>query len=162
MGHKSNSLKYNFNNDKGTSEVFGFQDDDESWEIKNNISNRVVWKSADYSTSDWLNDFEARYPDTDPAYEDPTQLAAFAEWVVSTDRSAATGNTLSSPYTDADGTVHTVDNAAYRLAKFKTEASNYLEMDSTLFYYLFTELFLMVDSRAKNAFPSFMGGEVTA
>ena len=27
------------------------------------------------------------------------------------------------------------------------------------FPYLFTELFLMVDSRAKNAFPSFMGSE---
>ena len=26
-----------------------------------------------------------------------------------------------------------------------------------IFYYLFTELFLMVDSRAKNAFPTLMG-----
>ena len=32
-----------------------------------------------------------------------------------------------------------------------------MEIQSTLFYYLFTELFLMVDSRAKNAFPSFIG-----
>ena len=34
-----------------------------------------------------------------------------------------------------------------------------MEVDSVLFYYLFTELFLMVDSRAKNAFPSKLGGD---
>ena len=36
-----------------------------------------------------------------------------------------------------------------------------MELDSAMFYYLFTELFLMVDSRAKNMFPSFMGGDVS-
>lgn len=152
--------KYNFNNDKGTEEVFGFEDGDESWEVLNNTSDRVIWKNADYSGTDWQNDFEARYPDTDPAYTDSSQLAEFAAWLVSTDRGAATGETLTQSYTDVDGNVHTVDNAAYRLAKFKTEAQNYMEMDSAFFYYLFTELFLMVDSRAKNMFPSFMGTEV--
>lgn len=151
--------KYNFNNDKGTPEVFGFVDGDESWEIKNNTGNRVIWKSDDYSGTDWLNDFEARYPDTDPPYVDPTQLAEFATWVKSTDTEQATGDTLPSPVTYDDVT-YTVDNAAYRLAKFRNEAGNYLEINSMLFYYLFTELFLMVDSRAKNAFPSFMGSEV--
>ena len=43
----------------------------------------------------------------------------------------------------ADGNVHTVDNAAYRLAKFRTEFGNYAEVDSFLFYYIFTELFLI-------------------
>ena len=42
----------------------------------------------------------------------------------------------------------------------KAELSDYVELDSALFYYLFTELFLMVDSRAKNMFPSFMGEEI--
>lgn len=152
--------KYNFNNDKGTEEVFGFEGGDESWEVLNNTSDRVIWKNADYSGTDWQNDFEARYPDTDPAYTDSSQLAEFAAWLVSTDRGAATSETLTQSYTDIDGNVHTVDNAAYRLAKFKTEAQNYMEMDSAFFYYLFTELFLMVDSRAKNMFPSFMGTEV--
>ena len=90
-----------------------------------------------------------------------TELAALVAWVVSTDQSAATGNALAESYTDVDGTTHTVDNAAYRLAKFKAELPDYVEMDSTIFYYLFTELFLMVDSRAKNAFPSFMGSRIS-
>lgn len=153
--------KYNFNNDKGTPEVFGFVAADESWETLNNTSNRVLWKSADYSGSDWLNDFEARYPDTDPAYEDPAQLSEFAAWVASTDTTAATGDALDSPVTYGE-TTYTSDTAAYRLAKFKAEAGDYMELDSALFYYLFTELFLMVDSRAKNSFPSFMGSEVNA
>ena len=38
-----------------------------------------------------------------------------------------------------------------------SQSAWYVELQSTLFYYLFTELFLMVDSRAKNAFPSFIG-----
>ena len=151
--------KYNFNNDKGTEEVFGFEEGDESWEIKNNTSNRVLWKSADFDslvedTPAWLNDFEGRYPDGN---EDPTNLRALAEWLVSTDQSAATGDALAEDYTDVDGNVHTVDNAAYRLAKFKTELTQHMEKSAVIFYYLFTELFLMVDSRAKNAFPTFMG-----
>ena len=56
---------------------------------------------------------------------------------------------------------HNTDSATYRLAKFRNELSNYCEVNSALFYYLFTELFLMVDSRAKNAFPSFIGSEVS-
>lgn len=146
--------KYNFNNDKGTPEVFGFEEGDESWEILNNTSDRVLWMNDDFSGTAWLNDFEGRYPDGN---EDPTNLSALSAWVVSTDQDAATGNALPSPYTDVDGVTHTVDNAAYRLAKFKTEFEQHLDKSSALYYYLFTELFLMVDSRAKNAFPSFFG-----
>jgi len=154
--------KYNFNNDKGTEEVFGFISGDESWEIKNNTSDRVLWKSDDYTGDGWLNDFEARYPDTDPAYTDATKLSALATWLKSTDQSAATGNALPSAVTYGtgdDAVTYTNDTAAYRLAKFKAEAADHMEMDSTIFYYLFTELFLMVDSRAKNAFPSQLSGD---
>ena len=152
--------KYNFNNDKGTSEVFGFVEGVESWEVSNNTSDRVLWKSADYSGTDWQNDFEARYPDTDPAYTDCTQLAEFAAWMVSVDPEQATNTALAEAVTIVDGeksTTYTTDNAAYRKAKFRAELSSYVELDSALFYYLFTETFLMVDSRAKNMFPSFMG-----
>ena len=151
--------KYNFNNDKGTEEVFGFSEGDESWEILNNTSNRVLWKSSDYSGTDWLNDFEARYPEDNT---DSTNLAAFAAWLVSTDQAQATNNALdqSVTYTEDDiSTTYTNDTAAYRLAKFRNELEDWAELDSILFYYLFTELFLMVDSRAKNAFPSKLGGD---
>ena len=146
--------KYNFNNDKGTEEVFGFSEGDESWEILNNTSSRVLWQSDDFSGDDWLNDFEGRYPDGNT---NPVNLAALSSWLVSTDQSQATGNALPTPYVDVDGNTHNVDNAAYRLAKFKTEFEDHLNKDSAMFYYLFTELFLMVDSRAKNAFPTFYG-----
>lgn len=188
IGHKKVTVsKYNFNNDKSTEDVFGFVDGDESWEIRNNTSNRVIWRSDDYSGKAWLNDFEARYPDTDPVYEDPTQLKEFASWVRSTDPSQATGNTLASPvtypsvvttyeehedidtgeitYEEVKTTVQVTynqDTAEYRRAKFRAELEDYAEVDSALFYYLFTELFLMVDSRAKNAFPSFIGSAVSA
>ena len=148
--------KYNFNNDKGTEEVYGFQAGDESWEILNNTSSRVLFKSADFANTDWLNDFEGRYPDGNT---DPTQLSALSAWLVSTDQTAATGAALASPVTYG-GVEYTADTAAYRLAKFKAELPEHVEVDSACFYYLFTELFLMVDSRAKNMFPTiFTGGD---
>ncbi len=147
--------KYNFNNDKGTPEVFGFEDGDESWEILNNTSNRVLFKSADFSNNDWKADFEARYPEDNT---DVSNLAAFVAWVASTDQTTATNLSLGSSISYG-GVIYTQDTAEYRLAKFKAEFENYAELDSALFYYLFTELFLMVDSRAKNAFPSILGGD---
>ena len=164
--------KYNFNIDKSAESYFGFVEGDESWEVKNNTSDRVLWKSANYTGTDWQNDFEARYPDTDPPYLNPAQLKEFAEWIVTTDQSAATGDSLPESVTYETGeydeqgqpitVTYTNDTAAYRLAKFRAEIGNYVEMDSMLFYYLFTELFLMVDSRAKNMFPSFMGSVINA
>ncbi len=147
--------KYNFNNDKGTPEVYGFAAGDESWEILNNTSSRVLFKSADFANTDWLNDFEGRYPDGNA---DPTQLSALSAWLVSTDQEAATGATLETPVTYG-GVEYTADTAAYRLAKFRAELPEHVELQSACFYYLFTELFLMVDSRAKNMFPTIFGGD---
>lgn len=146
--------KYNFNFDKATPEVFGFAEGDESWEILNNTSDRVLWKDDDYSGTDWQGDFEARYPKD---YADPANLSELAAWLKSTDQSAATGDKLMVNRT-FDGVLYTTDTAAYRLAKFKSEFAQHFEKDAVLFYYLFTELFLMVDSRAKNMFPTFMAG----
>lgn len=162
--------KYNFNNDKGTEDVFGFRDGDESWEIRNNTSGRVLFRSNDFdsdytdpdthkTTKAWLNDFEARFPDTDPPYTDGSQLKDLISWVMETDREKATNAPLDHPVTIGD-TEYTEDTPGYRLARFRAEVGDRVELQSALFYYLFTELFLMVDSRAKNAFPSFMGSDI--
>ncbi len=79
----------------------------------------------------------------------------------STDTTAATDEDLAEAVT-YDGVEYTTDSASYRLAKFRAELSDYAELQSALFYYLFTELFLMVDSRAKNMFPSFIGTSLHA
>lgn len=151
--------KYNFNNDKATEEVFGFAAGDESWEIRNNVSDRVMFKSDDFSDSSaetgWPNDFEARYPEDNT---DVSRLQAFVAWVVSTDRDKATGAALNPPVA-YEGTVYNTDTEAYRLAKFRNELSQHANVVSAQFYWLFTEFFLMVDSRAKNAFPTRYSGD---
>ena len=143
--------KYNFNNDKGTEEVFGFQPGDESWEILQNGTDRVGWHSADFSGSDWKNDFEARYPEDNT---DITRLQALAEWLVSTDTDQATGNAIT-PVT-YDGVEYTTDTAEYRLAKFSAELSDHFIEEAVIYYYLFTEMFLCIDQREKNAFPTYI------
>lgn len=131
--------KYNFNFDKGAEEVFGLTAGCESWEILNNTSDRVIFKSADFSGTAWQDDFEARYPDGNT---DCTRLKAMCQWVASTDRSA----------------VSTQEEKDARLQKFKDEFEDHFVKAPMLFYYLFTEVFLMVDSRAKNFFPTTFDG----
>lgn len=143
--------KYNFNNDKGTEEVFGFQDGDESWEIKQNGTDRVGWHSADFSGDDWKNDFEARYPEDNV---DTTRLQALAEWLVSTDTEQATGEEIT-PVT-YDDIEYTVDTAEYRLAKFSAELADHFVEEAIIYYYLFTEISLGIDQREKNAFPTYI------
>ena len=146
--------KYNFNWDK-SSKVYGFTDADESWEVLNNTSDRVLWKSADFTGDDWKNDFEARHPEDN---ENISNIASFAEWVVSTDREAATGEVLEAPII-YNGIEYTNDTAEYRLAKFKAEISDHAELDSAIFYYLYSLLYMAIDNRAKNCFPSLIGGD---
>ena len=142
--------KYNFNNDKGTSEVFGFKPGDESWEIRQNGTARVGWHSADFS-SNWEDDFEARYPEDNT---DITRLQALAEWLVSTDTDQATGNAITA--VTYDGVEYTTDSVEYRLAKFSAELSDHFVEEAVIFYYLFTEIFLSIDQREKNAFPTYL------
>lgn len=130
--------KYNFNDEKSSNQVYGLTDGCESWEICNNTSNRVIFKVSDYGTG-WNSDFEARFPDKNTNY---AKLKRLTDWIVSTDRSAVSSQSAK----DA------------RLTKFKNEFEDYFVKVPTLFYYLFTEVFLMVDSRAKNFFPSTFDG----
>ena len=78
-------------------------------------------------------------------------LRRLVSWVNSTDTRQATGAALGAAIT-YDGVTYTTDTAEYRLAKFKNQFEDYFYKDSLLAYYLFTEVFLMTDSRAKNLF----------
>lgn len=147
--------KYNFNNDKGTPEVFGLGED-ESIEHKNNTSDRCNYKSADFSTDDFLNDFEWSNPED---LNDPAQIEEFSSWIVSCDPGKATDEPLPETVTYG-GIVYTTDSEEYRIAKFKAEAESYMMVGQAQFYYAYTELMLMVDSRAKNMFLTFWGSEV--
>lgn len=121
--------KYNFNNDKSTQETFGFEGAAECWEVLNNTSDRVLFRSADFTGTSWLTDFEGRYPD---GHTDPTNLAILSAWIVS-----CIGNP----------------------AKFKAETAEHFNKDFLLFYYLATELVGSVDQRAKNMMLASWGNE---
>lgn len=151
--------KYNANNDKSNENCFGFDRDVypalECFEFKNNTSLRSLFKSDDFTSThtdadgntvyNWLDDFEARFPDLDTPYEDATALQKLFTWVVSTDRTVA-------GLSEAEKTA--------RLQKFKDELSSHMKLAPLLFYYIFTEAFLMVDSRAKNLFLTTWDGNI--
>ena len=164
--------QYNMNNDKSNENVFGFDSDKwpktECWEFSNNTSDRTLFKKSEWEDiaidkdgseyPAWTADFEARFPDTKPAYTNYTQFKRFCDFVVSTDRRQATNETLETPVTY--GSIeYTTDSPEYRLAKFKNEFDKYAVKDTFIFYYLFTETFLMIDSRAKNMFLTTYDGE---
>ena len=164
--------KYNFNLPKRAPGPYGYADDDtmESWEFQNNTSNLMLFKTdyfseamyTDPDTGDtkelWRYDYEARFPSDE--WTDYSNLQELQSFIYSTYREEATGDTLEEAVTYGDMT-YTADTAEYRLAKFKAEFPTYAELSSFLFYYIFTEWLLMVDSRAKNLFIGFNGSPVT-
>lgn len=162
--------KYNFNLPKRAPAPYGYSGFMESWEFENNTSNLLLFKSDYFNETMyvdpdsgeqkpiWRQDFEARFPSDE--WLDHSKIGELATFIVSTDRAQATNATLAEPVTYGEVT-YTNDTADYRLAKFKNEFPTYAELNSFLFYYIFTELFLMVDSRAKNLFIGFSGSDVT-
>lgn len=155
--------KYNKNFDKGTAKLFGFASPDQSIEILNSTDDLALFKSDDFESLDskgnpvYLGTFEWRYPDK---FTDPAVMKEFWSWVVSCDPEKASGDTLDENVTYGDVTF-TSDTADYRVAKFKAECDDYLEIQPTIFYYIFTLTFLLADNRAKNMFPTFAGGAVS-
>lgn len=106
--------------------------------------------------------FEVRFPsewydawvEGQPNVVKVERMVGMQKWLVSTDPDQATNASLETPVTYA-GVKYDVDSANYRLAKFKAELNKYFDVEDTIFYYIYTELFLMIDSRVKNAFPSY-------
>ena len=141
--------KYNFNCDKNSEEVYGFENfpNVQRWEVCNNTSDQCNFKSDDLSVKPEEH-FEIQYPETDAP--DYSALQELLTWVASTNQEVATGAALTAAYTGTDGTVYQSDTAEYRLAKFKKEFAEHMDMDCSLVYYVDTFFALMTDQRAKN------------
>lgn len=118
-----------FNNDKGNASTFG---------LTSEYPNCEGWEFKDndellclFRTDDFSRDanaFEARYPDGNTDY---TQINRIVGWVASTQGD---------------------------IEKFKAEFGQYLNLHYTTVYYLLTEVFGMIDSRAKNLFIHIWNG----
>ena len=133
--------KANFNNDKDTPEVFGFLDypNMEVWDFRNNTTVLTNFQSDDFTGEGWKEDLKSIYP---AKYYDTTALQRVFTFVSSHNRANAADET----------------EAAEMLADFKEHFSEYFVTNNMLFYYLFTEFFLMIDSRGKNMhFATFDG-----
>lgn len=170
--------KYNANDDKSCENVFGFDRDVypncECVEFCNNTSDRVLFNKSEYEEwsvdedgnpiEAWRLDFEFRFPDLDDPYKDYTQFKRMSDWVVSTNRALATNEALQSAVTmphwnTGVSTTFDKDTVDYRLSKFKAEFDDYFIKDAMIFYYLFTEVFILADNRAKNLFLTTFDGE---
>lgn len=180
---------YNMNDDKSNEQTFGFVNVDvtslipnpriECWEWCNNNNALVLFQDTaafDEIKTDkdgkpypaWQDDFEPRFPDLDDHMYGEKEgeldkLRRMVEWVVSTRQDTATGEAIDAVtlphYLTGVNTEYTTDTAEYRLAKFKSEFKNYFELDAMTFYYIFTEVFLMIDNRAKNMFLTTFDGD---
>ena len=197
--------KYNFNNDKGTHEVFGlktFQENwyyaeedadkknpllssdtyigDESWEGADNFypldifmplsidGERGYTKVNDLTSKDWKATFPARFPgvwEDFPEIADHNNWYEAIKWVYNTRTIVWKQDPVTKLYYDAaldenepDYYVGPQDGKTREeviqehLEDFKNNFSNYFNLDAMLFFYCFTEFFLMVDNRAKNMF----------
>lgn len=132
QGHKSNRSK-------GSVEDFGYSTGDQCIEFTNNNANLGKFKStgteglAEYKAS-----FEFRFPDIEVeeyTWQMFADLKTVVDWVSSTD-------------TTIEGL--TPEQIAARRTKFRNEFSQYFEQNATIYYYIYTHLFLMVDQRQKN------------
>lgn len=117
---------------------------------------------------DWVVSTNVNYADDNRALPEPVtyrvKTKQYAEReVIKVDQETGNSYIAIEPYeTEVITNVEfTHDTREYRLAKFKNELGNYVEIDSALFYYVFTETFLLMDNRAKNMFLSFIGSRVT-
>lgn len=172
-GEYSFRAKYNLNWDKSNYAGFGQTKDyqnAECWEFLDNGLKLTEFRGDDFDTivttyeedgvtvkethPVWTEAFESRYPKN---YEDTTNLRRVVSWIASTNTDEATGEEIISA--TIDGVEYTHDTPEYRLAKFKSEFEDYFHKKNALYYYIFTDIFLMVDSRAKNQFLSTYDGQ---
>ena len=87
--------KYNFNNDKSTESVFGFEGIPnfnnsrmQCWEVLNNSNVLGLFTTMEGFDEKWDEAFESRYPDTKAP--NTADLKAFCQWMVNVSQSAFT------------------------------------------------------------------------
>lgn len=134
--------KYNFNNDKSTESVFGFEgipgfDNSkmQCWEILNNGNALALFTTINNFDRDWEEAFESRYPDTKTPYLG--DLKAFCTWM------------SAFPTTITDESVTT----------FSEEKYNHLDVYKIAAYYVYLMRFGAVDQTVKNAMFTSEDGE---
>lgn len=155
--------KYNFNNDKSTQEVFGFEkitgyhikedgspsdwvinkfsgkNPTECWEFLNNDYPMGKFLVDDFDALDtdgkklWTKSFEARFPDNQDDYDD---------------------GTLGKPYY-LERLVKWVKSTQGNPSKFVSEVGDYFDLDNLTKYFAYTQLLAAVDQMVKNAMIAF-------
>jgi len=139
---------YDFNHDKSDTDTFGCGG---QWpnaqiiEFRNNTSSACLF----LSTNRDADDFEFRYPDEGTDY---TDFDEFLAWGVSHNLAEWTGDNLDEPYTASDGTTYDTDTQEYRIAKFRDEAPEHIDVEAMYSYWLNCDVFCMSDSLVKNFF----------
>ncbi len=120
--------KYNFNNDKSTESVFGFEgipgfDNSrmQCWEVLNNGNRLALFQDVEGWDTGWDKAFEGRYPDGNT---DTADLKAFAAWMVGCKDDAE---------------------------RFRTEKWEHLDVWKVAAYYVYLMRFGAVDQTVKNA-----------
>lgn len=127
--------KYNFNNDKSTPSVFGFEDipnfDNsrmQCWETKDNGHPLGLFTNVSNFDSDWSEAFESRYPDTKSP--NTADLKAFSQWM----------NRVSQ-------------------SDFATQKWQHLDVYKVAAYYVYLMRFGAVDQTVKNGFLTSEDGQ---
>ena len=127
--------KYNFNNDKSTPSVFGFEDipnfdngNMQCWETKDNGHPLGLFTDVSNFDRDWPEAFESRYPDTKTPYT--SDLKSFSQWMSSVSQ------------TD-----------------FATQKWEHLDVYKVAAYYVYLMRFGAVDQTVKNGFLTSEDGQ---
>lgn len=116
-----------------------------------------VPKKSPTNKNNKLGEVKSITDNIDAANDELAVIKRFHNWVVSTNvllaerykREHGDYATLPSPVV-YNGTTYTKDNPTYRRAKFKMEADEYLKLDSAIFYFIYCQWIIGMDSMDKN------------
>lgn len=129
----------------------------ETKEIEDKETGEIKTETVSYYQ--WFDCWEARFPDEDvlnAAFEagvKPKYLRLIAEWLMSTDSTIATNESIT-PVTYG-GITYNQDTPAYRRAKFSAEVGNYFNINFLCDYYTLNDLIAGADQRVKNMMWAF-------